>query len=336
MFWGIRGRTFCTNNLSCGAMLIWLFNLTTHSQHVGNMQVLQKVQRTDLWHGATTITLGSTCAQLIFKLQDVYRDHKQNLKETDTSTGDGWWNAWSMTPRAAKMHTKAHIHNPSKPQSESRLSIKPNSVIILQSLNIYGPTPTIPQLSFIICQQKFRLWMSTTWIHLENYRGTAHHWLLPFLYCYSQSKESKQKSSESVELQANQCLVAGRQTQIHCDCWGEKMYTFGWNLLLCFEYRQTVKLVCSAKLVSTMTPRKKEKVWESDVVERIFCLFEQRAFIPPLFWVTTNKCLVCQSRGGTLSKMMARRYSTKNSFVLFPFFCFFLLIIWAAVPLIAF
>lgn len=91
----------------------------------------------------------------------------------------------------------AHIHNSPKPlQSETRLPIKPNSVIILQALNIYGPVPTIPHLSFIICQQnRFSLWKSAILIHLENYRGTSHCWLLCSLYCYHQSKFGKQKSS---------------------------------------------------------------------------------------------------------------------------------------------
>lgn len=50
---------------------------------------------------------------------------------------------------------------------ESHLPIKPNSAIILQFLNIYGPVPTIPHLSFIICYQKwFSTWKSATQLHL--------------------------------------------------------------------------------------------------------------------------------------------------------------------------
>ena len=55
------------------------------------------------------------------------------------------------------------------------------------------------------------------------------------LYHYHQSKQGKQKSPESTELQANQRLAVGRQTAFHCDCWGEKTYTCGWDLLLRFD-----------------------------------------------------------------------------------------------------
>lgn len=103
----------------------------------------------------------------------------------------------------------AHIHNfPMWLQSETRLPIKHNSVIIHQSLNIYGPAPTIPHLSCIICQQK---WFSLRLvIHLENYRGTSYHRLLCSLYCYHRPKSGKQKSSVY-----SKPVLGGRQTHTY-------------------------------------------------------------------------------------------------------------------------
>lgn len=148
------------------------------------------------------------------------------------------------------------------------------------------------------------------YMYWENYRGTAHRWLLCSLYRYHQSKQGKQKSSAQ-ELEANQCLESDRQTDsFHCDCWGEKMYTFGWDLLLCFECRQTVKPVCTAKLVSTMA-----SWWKQ------FGSLNQHAFFLSLFRMTASKCHPYQSGGGTLSEMISR-YATKNNFVLPPIlFC---------------
>lgn len=122
------------------------------------------------------------------------RHHEKKKKRKSTQISRQMYGAWHHgQPKC----THSHIHNSPKPlQSETRLPIKPNSVIILQALNIYGPVPTIPHLSFIICQQnRFSLWKSAILIHLENYRGTSHCWLLCSLYCYHQSKFGKQKSS---------------------------------------------------------------------------------------------------------------------------------------------
>lgn len=86
-------------------------------------------------------------------------------------------------------------------------------------------------------------YLSAEVIHLENYMGTSYRRLLCSLYCCHPPKSGKQKSS--VYRTVSEPVLGARP--IHCDCWGEKIYTFRWGLLLHAGCRRTIKCVCQLR-----------------------------------------------------------------------------------------